>query len=81
MAESTRVVIVGAVAAGPKTAARIMRLDPDADVTLLEKGVFLSYAGCGLPYYISGVVETQEELMTTPAGAVRAHPHPGERPP
>jgi NADPH-dependent 2,4-dienoyl-CoA reductase/sulfur reductase-like enzyme len=54
VAATRRVVIVGAVAAGPKTAARIMRLDPEADVTLIEQGVVLSYAGCGLPYYVSG---------------------------
>jgi NADPH-dependent 2,4-dienoyl-CoA reductase/sulfur reductase-like enzyme/rhodanese-related sulfurtransferase len=71
MSPSQRIVIIGAVAAGPKTAARIMRLDPEADVTLLEKGVFLSYAGCGLPYYVSGLVKSQEELMSTPAGALR----------
>ena len=44
---------------------------PDADVTLVEKGEFLSYAGCGLPYYISGVVKEQKELMSTPVGTVR----------
>lgn len=71
MPQPLRVVIIGGVAAGPKAAARITRLNPEADVTILEKGVFLSYAGCGLPYYISGVVEDQEELMSTAAGALR----------
>jgi NADPH-dependent 2,4-dienoyl-CoA reductase/sulfur reductase-like enzyme/rhodanese-related sulfurtransferase len=66
-----KVVIVGGVAAGPKTASRINRLQPDAEVTLLDKGKFLSYAGCGLPYYISGVVKEQKELMCTPAGVIR----------
>jgi NADPH-dependent 2,4-dienoyl-CoA reductase/sulfur reductase-like enzyme/rhodanese-related sulfurtransferase len=66
-----RIVIVGGVAAGPKAAAKITRLAPDADVTIVEKGVFLSYAGCGLPYYVSGVVPDQADLMSTPAGALR----------
>ena len=66
-----RVVIIGGVAAGPKTASKIIRMRPDADITILEKGEFLSYAGCGLPYYISGDVKEQRNLMETPAGAVR----------
>ncbi|MEN6386056.1 MAG: FAD-dependent oxidoreductase, partial [Phycisphaerales bacterium] len=66
-----KVVIIGGVAAGPKTAAKIMRLVPDADVTIVEKGRLLSYAGCGLPYYISGAVKEQRELMSSPAGVVR----------
>lgn len=71
MASPFRVVVVGGVAAGPKTASKIVRLRPDADVTVIEKGEFLSYAGCGLPYYLSGVVEDQRELMSTPVGVVR----------
>ena len=66
-----KVVIIGGVAAGPKVASRIVRLIQDAEITIVEKGEFLSYAGCGLPYYISGVVKTQKELMTTPVGTVR----------
>lgn len=65
------VVIIGGVAAGPKVAAKITRLDPAAEVTVLEKGKFLSYAGCGLPYYISGMVKEQKELMSTAVGVVR----------
>ena len=68
---SLKVVIVGGVAAGPKVGSRINRLCPEAEVTLIEKGEFLSYAGCGLPYYISGVVKEQAELMSTPVGTVR----------
>ncbi len=66
-----RVVVIGGVAAGPKAAAKVMRLRPDADVTVIEKGKFLSYAGCGLPYYISGAVREQAELMSTAIGVVR----------
>jgi len=66
-----KVLIIGGVAAGPKTASKIIRMMPDADVTIVEKGAFLSYAGCGLPYYVSGEVKEQKDLMCTPAGAVR----------
>lgn len=66
-----KVVIVGGVAAGPKAAAKIIRMKPDTEVTLIEKGIFLSYAGCGLPYYVSGEIKEQRELMETSAGVVR----------
>jgi NADPH-dependent 2,4-dienoyl-CoA reductase/sulfur reductase-like enzyme/signal transduction histidine kinase/rhodanese-related sulfurtransferase len=66
-----RVVVVGGVSAGSKAAARIARLDPDAQVTVVERGRFLSYAGCGLPYYISGAVAEQRALLSSPAGEMR----------
>ena len=66
-----RVVIVGGVAAGPKAAAKIIRLVPEADVTVVEQGSVLSYAGCGLPYYVSGLVRSQKTLISSPAGEVR----------
>ena len=66
-----KVVVIGGVAAGPKVASKVIRLEPDAEVTIIEKGEFLSYAGCGLPYYVSGVVKEQKELMSTPVGVVR----------
>jgi NADPH-dependent 2,4-dienoyl-CoA reductase/sulfur reductase-like enzyme/rhodanese-related sulfurtransferase len=66
-----KVIIIGGVAAGPKAAAKIIRMCPAADVTIIEKGSLLSYAGCGLPYYISGEVREQKQLMDTPAGEVR----------
>lgn len=68
---SKKIVIVGGVACGAKTAARLMRIDPDADVTMIEKGDFLSYAGCGLPYYVGDVVKDYKELTSTPIGVVR----------
>jgi len=71
MFKSIKVVIVGGVAAGPKAASKILRLVPGTEVTIIEKGKFLSYAGCGLPYYVSGVVKEQKELMATPVGVVR----------
>ncbi len=71
MNKHQKIVIIGGVACGPKTAARIKRLNPKAQVTLIEKGELLSYAGCGLPFYISGQVKSHNELMATPAGVVR----------
>ncbi len=68
---SMRVVVIGGVAAGPKIAAKVKRLDPEAEVTIVEMGRILSYAGCGLPYYISGMVDDQKELVSTPEGVLR----------
>ncbi len=66
-----KVLIIGGVACGPKAASRIKRLDPDTDITILEKGELISYSGCGLPYYISGQVKNDDDLMSTPTGVVR----------
>lgn len=71
MSGPMKVVVIGGVAAGPKVASRIVRLMPDAEVSIVEKGEFVSYAGCGLPYYVSGVVKEQKELMCTAVGVVR----------
>jgi NADPH-dependent 2,4-dienoyl-CoA reductase/sulfur reductase-like enzyme len=66
-----QVIIVGGVAAGPKTAARLRRLNPDADITLIERWKVLSYAGCGMPYFVGGDVPEWKKLTDTPAGVVR----------
>jgi NADPH-dependent 2,4-dienoyl-CoA reductase/sulfur reductase-like enzyme/rhodanese-related sulfurtransferase len=71
MSGSMKVVIVGGVAAGPKVASKVIRLMSDAEVTVVEKGKLLSYAGCGLPYYVSGVVPEQKQLMSSAVGVVR----------
>lgn len=71
MANPRRIVVVGGVAAGPKAAARARRLDPEAEITLVERDSILSYAGCGLPYYISGTIESRDDLVATGAGVVR----------
>jgi NADPH-dependent 2,4-dienoyl-CoA reductase/sulfur reductase-like enzyme/rhodanese-related sulfurtransferase len=57
-----KVVIIGGVACGAKTAARLSRICPEADITLLERGNDLSYANCGFPFYLGGEVESQDEL-------------------
>ena len=52
-----KVVIIGGVAAGTKTAAKLKRMAADAQITLLAKDKDISYAGCGLPYYVGGSIE------------------------
>lgn len=62
-----KVVIVGGVAGGATAAARIRRLDEDAEITIFEKSGYISYANCGLPYYIGGEISDREELtLQTP---------------
>ncbi len=68
---SRRVVVIGGVTAGSKAAAKIMRCDSRADVTIVERGRFLAYSGCGLPYYVSGAVPEQRMLLETPLGLLR----------
>ena len=53
---SRKVIIVGAVAAGPKAACRLKRLQPDWDILMLDQDSLISYGGCGIPYYVSGDV-------------------------
>ena len=63
-----KVVIVGGVAGGATAAARIRRLDEQAEIVVFERSGFISYANCGLPYYIGGVIEDPEDLtLQTPA--------------
>ena len=65
------VVIVGASAAGLRCAARLIRLEPSAEVTVVERSPVFSYAACGLPYALSGDVSSGEELRKTADGTVR----------
>lgn len=62
-----KVVIIGGVAGGATAAARIRRLDEKAEVVVFEKSGYISYANCGLPYYVGGVITDREELtLQTP---------------
>ena len=64
-----KVVIIGGVAGGATAAARIRRLDEQAEIVMLERSGFISYANCGLPYYIGGVIQDEEALtLQTPQG-------------
>ena len=67
-----KVVIVGGVAGGATAAARIRRLDEQAEILVFERSGYISYANCGLPYYIGGVIEDPEELtLQTPESFFR----------
>lgn len=69
--EKIKVVVIGGVAMGPKTAARLRRINPEAEITIIERGKILSYAGCGMPYCISGDIEDCKTLNFTPVGVPR----------
>src|ERR1035441_10551689 len=62
-----RVVIVGGVAGGMSTATRLRRLDADVSITVIERSGHVSFANCGLPYYVGGLIEEEEDLtLQTP---------------
>lgn len=62
-----KTVIVGGVAGGASAAARLRRLDEQAEIVMLERGEYISFANCGLPYYIGGVITDKEDLtLQTP---------------
>ncbi len=62
-----KVVIVGGVAGGASAAARIRRLDEHAQIIMIERSGYVSYANCGLPYYVGGVIVDRDELtLQTP---------------
>jgi NADPH-dependent 2,4-dienoyl-CoA reductase/sulfur reductase-like enzyme/rhodanese-related sulfurtransferase len=66
---ATRLLIIGGVAGGATAAARARRLDETAEITLLERGPYVSYANCGLPYFISGDIQKRSNLLLqTPEG-------------
>lgn len=60
---SKRIIIVGGVAGGASCAARLRRLDETAEILLFERGEYISFANCGLPYYIGGVIPKREHLL------------------
>ena len=59
----TKVVIIGGVAGGMSAATRLRRLDNDAEITVIEKSGYVSYANCGLPYFVGGVIEEEDNLL------------------
>ena len=69
-----RIIIVGAVALGPKVACRLRRLDPEADITVIDRDNLISYGGCGIPYYVGGDIADIEGLCSTTSHAIR-DPH------
>lgn len=58
-----KVLVIGGVAAGTKAAAKCKRENREAEVTIITKGEDISYAGCGLPYYVGGLIESRDELI------------------
>ncbi len=59
----TSIVIIGGVAGGMSAATRLRRLDNTAEIVVLEKSGYVSYANCGLPYFVGGVIEEEENLL------------------
>ena len=66
-----KVIIVGGVAIGPKVAARLRRMNSEAEITILEKGSLISYGACGLPLYMANLVPELDDLMMTSYGLMR----------
>jgi NADPH-dependent 2,4-dienoyl-CoA reductase/sulfur reductase-like enzyme/rhodanese-related sulfurtransferase len=66
-----RIVVIGGSAAGPKAAARAKRLDPNAEVTIIQRAPEMSMASCGYPYFVGGVFNNRNALLSTPYGEVR----------
>src|SRR5665647_1212892 len=62
-------IIVGAVAGGASTAARLRRMDEKAEIIIFEKGEYISYANCGLPYYIGDVIKNRNKLFVQTAAS------------
>lgn len=66
-----KVVVIGAVALGSKAACRFKRIEPESDVIILDQDEYISYGGCGIPYYVSGDVSDHKELQSTSFHMVR----------
>lgn len=67
-----KILIVGGVAGGASTAARLRRIDEGAQIILFEKGQYISFANCGLPYYIGGAIKERKNLLVQTAQAMKA---------
>ncbi|GAG24926.1 unnamed protein product, partial [marine sediment metagenome] len=68
---TTKLLIIGGVAGGATAAARARRLDEHAEIILFERGEHISFANCGLPYYIGEVIREREDLFVTTPEAFR----------
>ncbi|MCG2747548.1 MAG: FAD-dependent oxidoreductase [Desulfobulbaceae bacterium] len=68
---SQKILIVGGVALGPKAASRAKRLDPTAEIILIDQDSVISYGGCGIPYYVSGDIDEAEGLRSTSFHSIR----------
>jgi len=68
-----KVIIVGGVAGGASCAARLRRLDENAEILMVERGPYLSYANCGLPYHVGGVIPEESQLLVASQALFRTH--------
>ena len=68
-----KVIIVGGVAGGASCAARLRRLDEKADILMVERGPYVSYANCGLPYHVGGAIEKESSLLVATEQTFRSH--------
>ena len=68
-----KVIIVGGVAGGASCAARLRRLDEKAEILMVERGPYVSYANCGLPYHVGGVIEKESSLLVADTETFRKH--------
>ena len=67
-----RIVIVGGVAGGASAAARARRLSEEAEITIFERGPHVSFANCGLPYFVGGEIAERDELLLQTPQSLRA---------
>lgn len=75
-----KIIIVGGVAGGMSAATRLRRLKEDAEIIIFEKGPFVSFANCGLPYYVSGEIANREDLLVQMPESLKARFHLDVRP-
>ncbi|MDY6915669.1 MAG: FAD-dependent oxidoreductase, partial [Candidatus Cloacimonadota bacterium] len=66
-----KIVVIGGSAAGPKAASKARRMDCNAEITIIQKGKYLSMASCGYPYYVGGVFDERNKLISSPTGTPR----------
>src|SRR4051794_39065676 len=66
-----RIVIVGGVAGGASCAARCRRLDENATITVIDRGPYVSFANCGLPYYVGDIIKDEAKLLLADAALLR----------
>lgn len=66
-----KIIIIGGVAGGMSAAARLRRLDEKSDIIVIEKSGYVSFANCGLPYYISGVIKEKDNLLLETPSALK----------
>ncbi len=73
--KAKKILIVGGVAGGATAAARLRRMDEEVEIILFERGAYLSYANCGLPYYVGGVISERDALFVSDKETIEAKYH------